>query len=156
RGDIEVEMRFDPELWPVEIDPGEMELAIVNVCVNARDAMPNAGRIVLSGENVFESPIDDIPREFVKLCVADNGSGMPPEVMARAFDPFFTTKDVGKGSGLGLEQVYGFAQQSGGRVSLTSQEGAGTVVTMLLPRSMRSPAIPPRKVEVSEPPTTSG
>ena len=78
-------------------------------------------------------------RDFVKLSVADTGCGMPPEVLARAFEPFFTTKDVGKGSGLGLPQVYGFAQQSGGRVSIDSKVGAGTIVTLLLPRSLQRP-----------------
>ena len=80
--------------------------------------------------------------DFVKLSIADTGTGMPPEVLARVFEPFFTTKDVGKGSGLGLPQVYGFAQQSGGRLTIDSEVGMGTIVTLLLPRSLQQPAAP--------------
>jgi signal transduction histidine kinase len=139
-GDIDVDMRFDADLWPVEVDAGEMELAILNLCVNARDAMSGGGVITITGANVHDALGDGSPSECVQLSVADTGSGMPPEVMARVFEPFFTTKDVSKGSGLGLPQVYGFANQSGGRVTIDSRVGSGTTVTLLLPRSSREPA----------------
>ncbi len=135
RGDIHIETHFDSDLWHVEIDAGEMELAIVNLCVNARDAMPDGGTITITAKNVDEMEVDGSPAQFVQLRIADTGAGIPVEVMPRVFDPFFTTKDVGKGSGLGLAQVYGFAQQSGGRVSITSEVGVGTTVTLLLPKS---------------------
>ena len=115
-GHIEVQMRFGSGVWPVEVDPGEMELAIVNLCVNARDAMPGGGLITIAAENVRVGRTAHAS-DFVKISVADSGVGMTPEVQARAFEPFFTTKDISKGSGLGLTQVYGFAQQSGGRVA---------------------------------------
>ena len=139
-GHIKVETLFADGLWPVEVDAGEMELAILNLCVNARDAMPAGGTVTIRAENMTETIGSDMPREFVKLSVADHGCGMPPEVIGRAFEPFFTTKDVSKGSGLGLPQVYGFAQQSGGRVSIESQVGDGTVVTVVLPRASAEPA----------------
>src|SRR6185295_187237 len=125
RGDIDVEMKFGADLWPVHIDAGEFELAMLNLCVNARDAMAAGGTITISAENVIEAAGDGVRSELVKLCVADSGCGMPREVLARVFEPFFTTKDVGKGSGLGLPQVYGFVQQSGGRLALDSELGAG-------------------------------
>jgi PAS domain S-box-containing protein len=140
RGDIRIEMKFDPDLAPVEIDAGELELAIVNMCVNARDAMPGGGTITIAARNVHDAGLDGSTGARVELSVADTGVGIPPEVIPRVFDPFFTTKDVGKGSGLGLAQVYGFAQQSGGRVSIASELGRGTVVTLLLPSSSRAPA----------------
>jgi CheY-like chemotaxis protein len=146
RGDIRIEMRFDPGLWPVEIDAGELELAVVNLCVNARDAMPAGGTITIAARNVEAPGNDGAPSPMVQLSVADTGIGIPPQIVARVFDPFFTTKDVGKGSGLGLAQVYGFAQQSGGRVSIASDVGAGTVVTLLLPRSPHPP-VPAEKAD---------
>ena len=149
RGDIEVEMKFDPDLWHVEIDAGEMELAVVNLCVNARDAMPAGGTIRIAAENVRS--VDGSPAESVQLSVADTGTGIPGDIVARVFDPFFTTKDVGKGSGLGLAQVYGFAQQSGGRVSIDSEVGVGTVVTLSLPKAPHA-AIAARKAEVAPAP----
>ena len=140
RGDIHVEMRFGPDLWPVEIDAGELELTMLNLCVNARDAMTGGGTITVTAENRQIVEEGELPADFVELSVADTGCGMPPEVRRRAFEPFFTTKEVGKGSGLGLPQVYGFAQQSGGRVRIDSTVGEGTVVTLLLPRSLRPAA----------------
>jgi signal transduction histidine kinase/CheY-like chemotaxis protein len=139
-GHIKLEMMFGDGLWPVEVDAGELELAILNLCVNARDAMADGGTITIRTENVIESMDGRAPKEFVKVTVSDKGCGMPANVLARAFEPFFTTKDVNKGSGLGLPQVYGFAQQSGGRVSIESKVGDGTVVTVLLPRSTVQPA----------------
>jgi signal transduction histidine kinase/CheY-like chemotaxis protein len=137
-GNIEVQMHFAPEVWPVEVDAGEMELAILNLALNARDAMSDGGAITISLENVQRQD-DDMPGNFVKISVADTGQGMTPEVQGRAFEPFFTTKDISKGSGLGLPQVYGFAQQSGGRIAIDSAVGVGTTVTVLLPRARREP-----------------
>jgi signal transduction histidine kinase/CheY-like chemotaxis protein len=137
-GHIEVQMHFAPEVWAVEVDTGEMELAVLNLCLNARDAMPDGGVISVTVENVQEAGAD-----FVKVSIADNGQGMAPDVKARVFEPFFTTKDIGKGSGLGLPQVYGFAQQSGGQVTIDSDVGVGTIVTVLLPRSMTDPVAKP-------------
>ena len=136
RGDVEVEVRLAPDVWPVFVDAGEFELAILNLAVNARDAMAGGGCIVIAADNVVEA-VDGQPREMVRLVVRDTGSGMPDDVLARVFEPFFTTKDVGKGSGLGLAQVYGFAKQSGGRVNIETAVGKGTAITLLLPRSTR-------------------
>jgi len=138
-GHIEVQMEFGTGVWAIEVDPGEMELAIVNLCVNARDAMPDGGVITIAVENVHV--MEDGAGDFVKISVADTGVGMAPEVQARVFEPFFTTKDVNKGSGLGLPQVYGFAQQSRGRVTIDSQIGVGTIVTLQLPRSLGEPVL---------------
>jgi signal transduction histidine kinase/CheY-like chemotaxis protein len=138
-GHINVQMNVADDAWPVEVDAGEMELAILNLCLNARDAMVDGGVITLSVENVKAEGENGRPSDFVRILVADTGHGMSPEVQARVFEPFFTTKDIGKGSGLGLPQVYGFAQQSGGRVTIASETGAGTTVTLLLPRSLRAP-----------------
>jgi signal transduction histidine kinase/CheY-like chemotaxis protein len=138
-GHIKVDIVVPDDLWPIEVDTGEMELAILNLCVNARDAMPAGGTITIRARNLIDQRDDGATGEFVTLTVADTGTGMPDHVAARAFEPFFTTKDVSKGSGLGLPQVYGFAQQSGGRVSIASEVGAGTVVTVLVPRSATLP-----------------
>src|SRR5204862_7353641 len=114
RGDIEVRMDLADDLWPVEIDAGEFELAMLNLCVNARDAMPAGGTITIAARNAVKADGGEgRSLECVHLSISDVGAGMAPEVLSRAFEPFFTTKDVGKGSGLGLPQVYGFAQQSG-------------------------------------------
>jgi PAS domain S-box-containing protein len=139
RGDIEVRMDLGDGLWPVEIDAGEFELAMLNLCVNARDAMPGGGTITIAACNVTATGAGGQPDDFVHLSVGDLGSGMAPEVLSRVFEPFFTTKGVGKGSGLGLPQVYGFAQQSGGKIEIESSVGKGTVVTLLLPRGRREP-----------------
>ena len=137
-GHIQVQMNLPDDVWPIEVDAGEMELAILNLCVNARDAMPEGGAITITVENVRTTDAG-VDREVVRVSVADTGIGMAPEIVARVFEPFFTTKDVGKGSGLGLPQVYGFAQQSGGRVSIDSSVGAGTTVTLWLPRTLSAP-----------------
>jgi len=151
-GHITVEMTLAPDLWPVVVDAGEMELALLNLCLNARDAMPNGGTIAITGENVDVTDGADAPMECVKLSVTDTGTGMAPEVVARVFEPFFTTKDVSKGSGLGLPQVYGFANQSGGRVTIESAVGVGTIVTLLLPRSLQEPAATTDAVDVASGP----
>jgi PAS domain S-box-containing protein len=142
-GNIQVRMQFGLDVWPVEVDSGEMELAVLNLCLNARDALPGGGVITIAVENCRAQGDDHQPVECVQLSVTDTGIGMTPDVLARAFEPFFTTKDVSKGSGLGLPQVYGFAQQSGGRVTIDSEVGVGTIVTVTLPRSHAAPALLP-------------
>lgn len=134
-GDVQVVTDLAPNLWPVFVDPAELELVLLNLCVNARDAMPKGGLITLRATNAATRQGD-----FVRLAVIDQGVGMSPEVKARVFEPFFTTKEIGKGSGLGLAQVYGFAQQSGGGVELESAPGQGTTITLRLPRSHEPPA----------------
>jgi len=137
REDIEVEFNFAPDLWPVEVDPHQMELALLNIAVNARDAMPNGGRIVIAGENVAGLSEGALDGDFVRISVTDTGKGMAPEMVGRVFEPFFTTKERGQGTGLGLSQVYGFTRASDGDVRIESQEGQGTVVSLLLPRSTK-------------------
>ena len=135
RGDVHVELDFPDQLWAVEVDPGELELVILNLAVNARDAMPNGGTITVRGENLPDLRDADIAGDYVRLSVIDTGVGMGPEILSRVFEPFFTTKDVGKGSGLGLAQVHGFATQSRGTVRIKSQVGHGTSIELYLPRS---------------------
>jgi CheY-like chemotaxis protein len=128
-----------PEVWPVRVDPGELELALVNLTVNARDAMSRGGTISIIAENTrtARGGLDaaDLKGEFVALTIADTGDGIPPDVMAKVFDPFFTTKPDGKGTGLGLSQVHGFVHQSGGTINILSELGQGTRVTIYLPRA---------------------
>jgi PAS domain S-box-containing protein len=124
-------------LWKTQVDPSEVENAILNLAINARDAMPSGGALVVETRNVSGNalPFDAAGREFVMLSVSDNGEGMPPEVLERAFEPFFSTKEPGRGTGLGLSTVYGFAEQSGGHALITSEIGKGTAVTLYLPRA---------------------
>ena len=138
--EIRVEPLVDEAgLWPVLADPGQLENALLNLCINARDAMPNGGEIIIETANNW---MDDrmardrelSPGEYVSLCVADTGTGMTPEVIAKAFDPFFTTKPIGQGTGLGLSMIYGFAKQSGGQARISSEVGQGTKVCLYLPR----------------------
>jgi PAS domain S-box-containing protein len=143
RGNIQVKTKLADDLWPIKVDRTEFELVILNLCVNARDAMPDGGIITICAKNVAQLREHELSGDFVALTVEDTGSGIPPEVLARVFEPFFTTKEIGKGSGLGLPQVYGFAQQSGGSVKIDSKAGAGTTVTLLLPRSDVAPTAPP-------------
>jgi PAS domain S-box-containing protein len=126
-------------LWPSLIDPSQLESAILNLCINARDAMPDGGKITIETANRWfdtrtakERGVE--PGQYISLCVSDTGTGMPPEVMAKAFDPFFTTKPIGVGTGLGLSMIYGFAKQSGGAVSIYSELEQGTMVCIYLPR----------------------
>ncbi len=143
RGNIELICEIEDKIWPVEVDLGELELALVNIAVNARDAMPDGGTITLSARNVVLRPgsaAGALQGDFVALAIIDTGSGMPPEVLARVFEPFYTTKPVGKGTGLGLSQVHGFAIQSGGAATLSSEQGKGTAVTIYLPRSRAEPS----------------
>src|SRR5262249_30568555 len=143
RGNIELKSDIPPDIWPVEVDIAELELALVNVTVNARDAMPGAGTITLSACNVTlteKDKVEGLEGEFVALALSDSGDGLAADVLPRIFEPFFTTKGLGKGTGLGLAQVYGFAHQSGGSVVATSTVNSGTTITMYLPRSHAEPA----------------
>jgi PAS domain S-box-containing protein len=137
---IAIETVLAGGLWQVNADPNQLEVAILNLAVNARDAMPNGGRLTIETSNVHlnesyaASEADATAGEYVSVSVSDTGTGMSPEVMARAFDPFFTTKDVGVGTGLGLSQVYGFVKQSDGHVKIESTVGKGTTLRLYLPR----------------------
>jgi PAS domain S-box-containing protein len=133
RGNIVYDEKSDPSVWPVKVDLAELELAIVNIAVNARDAMPNGGTFRISIRNVPSERGDEEGNEFVAVEFSDSGTGIPPDLLSKVFDPFFTTKEVGKGTGLGLSQVYGFAHQSGGLVKADSRVGEGTIITVLLP-----------------------
>ena len=137
--DITMEITLADDLNPTLTDPGQVENAILNLAINARDAMPDGGTLTIETKNVTldedyaATQVDVEPGEYVALCVTDTGAGMSPEVIARAFEPFFTTKAVGAGSGLGLSMIYGFAKQSGGHVAIYSEEGLGTTVMLYLP-----------------------
>ena len=133
-------------LWATLIDPGQLENALLNLCINARDAMPDGGRLTIETGNTWldqraARERDLAPGQYVSLSVSDTGSGMTPEVTARAFDPFYTTKPIGMGTGLGLSMVYGFAQQSGGQARLYSELGQGATVCLYLPRHHDEPQI---------------
>jgi signal transduction histidine kinase len=134
------------DCWRCRIDPGQLERAVLNLAVNARDAMAKGGEIVVAVVNVPRRELDraawpDLAAgDYIACEVRDNGGGMPPDILRRACEPFFTTKPEGRGTGLGLSQAYGFARQSGGGVRITSKVGAGTTVTLLLPRSSVPPA----------------
>jgi PAS domain S-box-containing protein len=136
---IAVETVAATELWTSLVDPGQLENALLNLCINARDAMPEGGRLTIETRNECldaqaAGERDLAPGQYVTLRVGDNGAGMTPEVVARAFDPFFTTKPVGRGTGLGLSMIYGFARQSGGQARIDSEVGQGTTVCLYLPR----------------------
>jgi two-component system NtrC family sensor kinase len=148
RGDILVETHVPDDLWPIRVDLSEFELAVLNLAVNARDAMPGGGRLSLAAQNVSLSDTGTvgISGDYVALSLTDTGAGIPPDVLARVFEPFFTTKEVGKGTGLGLSQVYGFAKQSGGTATIASQPGRGTTVTLYLRRTRDEvEAVPPTR-----------
>ena len=137
-----VALSFDipKSLWLIEVDPGELELALLNLAVNARDAMPSGGALSISARNVTlaRGEIDqDLAGQFVAVTLRDTGVGIPPDILPRVFEPFFTTKDVDRGTGLGLSQVYGFVEQSGGRATVSSTLGEGTSFTLYLPRSRK-------------------
>ena len=142
-GNMQVATAPAPDLWPALIDPHQVELVILNLAINARDAMPEGGRVAIATHNVPAMAVDPSlalpPGDYVLLIVADTGVGMSEEVLARACEPFFTTKEVGKGSGLGLAQAYGVAQQSGGGLRIKSAIGKGTSVEIYLPRSLARP-----------------
>jgi PAS domain S-box-containing protein len=151
RGDVHVATDFAPDLWSVLVDPAELELVLLNLCVNARDAMPDGGTIAISAYNAPALRHDQLEGDFVVLSVEDNGCGMTEDVKARVFEPFYTTKEVGKGSGLGLPQVQGFAAQSNGAVIIDSAVGHGTTVTLLLPRTDQAPVKATTSVTLEQP-----
>jgi PAS domain S-box-containing protein len=133
---IHIELDLQPGAARVEVDAAQLETAILNAAVNARDAMPGGGTLTLSTRAVHENGA-----EFIALAIRDTGTGMPKEVIDRAFEPFFTTKEVGKGTGLGLSQIHGFAAQAGGRAEIGSEEGRGTTITFMLPRTEKNVAL---------------
>jgi CheY-like chemotaxis protein len=141
---ISVETVLSAGLWQVEADAAQLESSLLNLAVNARDAMPQGGELTIETANAFvdERSAKEYalkPGQFVLIAVSDTGSGMEPDVVAKAFDPFYTTKGVGKGTGLGLSQVYGFVRQSGGNVKIYSEVGVGTSVKIYLPRYVGDP-----------------
>src|SRR4028118_585665 len=138
-GAVRLEMVLRPGLWPALVDPTQIELVILNLAINARDAMEVGGSLTIEPGNATlrepSRPEEPPAGDYVMVSVSDTGTGMLPDVMAKAFEPFFTTKPVGKGSGLGLAQVYGFAKQSGGGVRIETRLGVGTTVKVFLPRA---------------------
>jgi PAS domain S-box-containing protein len=151
RGKTDFQIEVPPNIWPVSIDIPEFELVLVNLVVNARDAMPEGGSIRLTAKNMTLSgteTVEGIKGEFVAIAVSDTGTGIPSELLTRIFEPFFTTKTAGKGTGLGLSQAYGFAHQSGGAIAVASKVGQGTQVTIYLPRS-HTPVTPVVPTEVA-------
>jgi nitrogen-specific signal transduction histidine kinase len=144
--DIDLALELSADAGPIRADPRQLEQAVMNLCVNARDAMPHGGRLTVAITSVdldpsqVGAPADVRPGRYVVLTVQDTGVGMTPDILARVFEPFFTTKEVGKGTGLGLAMVYGFVRQSGGYITLASEAGQGTVVTIYLPQVAAAPA----------------
>jgi signal transduction histidine kinase/CheY-like chemotaxis protein len=140
---VEIEAVLAPGLWPVRIDPGQLENAVLNLAINARDAMPDGGKLTITTTNAVCPEGGRIPAgEYVEIAVGDTGTGMSPDIAAKAFEPFFTTKTAGSGTGLGLSQVYGFVRQSGGYVTIDSEVGQGTTVRMYFRRSLEAPSTP--------------
>lgn len=138
--DIEIQTSIDDDLWPIKVDPGQLENAILNLALNSRDAMPTGGTITIAYSNKAidageAAALDIPPGDYVSLAFADTGSGMSDDVIQKVFEPFFTTKETGRGTGLGLSMVFGFVNQSGGHVSIQSKQNSGTTITVLLPRS---------------------
>ena len=139
---IEIESMLEDDVWPALVDPNQLTTALLNLAVNARDAMPNGGKLTLETRNVH---LDEslcqrhmatcAPGPYVMIAVSDTGSGIPAALRDKVFEPFFTTKEIGKGTGLGLSMVYGFVKQSGGHIKIYSEEGHGTTVKLYLPRA---------------------
>jgi two-component system NtrC family sensor kinase len=145
RGDIEIRVHIPRRPCLVKVDASELELALLNLAFNARDAMPSGGTLTITARPILlrgKAGEEGLSGEFVAIRVADTGGGIPPDVLPHVFEPFFTTKEVGKGTGLGLSQVYGFARQSGGAATITSAVRRGTAITLFLPRSFETPAQP--------------
>jgi signal transduction histidine kinase len=158
---IDVDIVMAPALWNAVADPGQLENALLNLAINARDAMPDGGKLIVEAANEplgakdATGGMEVIPGDYVSLSVKDTGIGMSPEVMEHAFEPFFTTKDVGQGSGLGLSMVYGFAKQSGGDATIASEPGHGTMVKLFLPRA-RETVEQPTTEDLPSPPRGNG
>jgi PAS domain S-box-containing protein len=138
-GSVKIFVDIPSNVWPVEVDTSEFEVALVNLAVNARDAMPAGGELMIGARNATPQSVSSLglSGDFVALTLRDTGTGIAPEVLQKIFEPFFTTKEVGKGTGLGLSQVYGFVRQSGGDITVSSTVGQGTSITLYLPRSHR-------------------
>src|SRR5262249_40894316 len=135
-------IEISPDIWPVKIDVSEFELALINIALNCRDAVPQDGVITISAENTRLRPAEteeNLEGDFVALAIADTGCGIAADILPKVFDPFFTTKQRSKGTGLGLSQVHGFVHQSGGTVKIESELGKGTRITLYLPRAQASP-----------------
>ncbi len=159
-GSVSISVDAAADLWPAMVDPTQIEMIILNLAINARDAMGSGGQLVLRTGNISltrpaERPEDPLPGDYVVLAVSDNGTGMTDEVLRKAFEPFFTTKEVGKGSGLGLAQVFGFAKQSGGGASIESEPGVGTTVKVFLPRACSTLAVAENADHPARPPAPS-
>ncbi|HEX4041613.1 MAG TPA: response regulator, partial [Xanthobacteraceae bacterium] len=143
---IEIYTELDAEAWPAQIDPGQLTNGIINLAVNARDAMPDGGKLTLETANIIlDEDYASAHREvtagpYVMVVVSDTGTGIPPDIQDKVFDPFFSTKDVGKGTGLGLSMVYGFIKQSGGHVKIYSEQGIGTAIRLYLPQAKAAAA----------------
>ncbi|BAT58186.1 blue-light-activated protein [Variibacter gotjawalensis] len=141
---VEIETVLSPRLWQIEVDPNQLEIAMINLAVNARDAMPDGGKLTIETSNVHldrdyaAANAEVIPGQYTSICVSDTGCGMNADTLTRVFEPFFTTKEVGKGTGLGLSMVYGFIKQSGGHVKIYSEPNSGTTVRLYLPRQIGS------------------
>ena len=158
--EIALGIAAEPALWPASVDRNQLENAILNLCINARDAMPDGGRLEIATANV---PLGEAQAraagieagDYLAITVRDNGSGMPADVVAKAFDPFFTTKPLGKGTGLGLSMVYGFLRQSGGLVRIDSTPGEGTEIALLFPRALHQ-AADAHQVGAEPPPPRAG
>ena len=151
----EIRLHTDELVWPCHVDPAQLETALLNLALNSRDAMPNGGVVEITIRNTMVEGGDVAglaPGPYVTLSVADTGDGIPPEALDRVFDPFFTTKEVGKGTGLGLSMVYGFVRQSGGHVTVVSEVGTGTTVTLYLPRAAADTKAEPEEIEAQPPP----
>jgi PAS domain S-box-containing protein len=153
--EIEIGSQREQELWPALVDAGQLENVILNLALNARDAMIYGGRLTIAtGNRTLDADYgarnpEVVPGDYVKLSVNDTGTGMSPEIIDRVFEPFFTTKDVGKGSGLGLSMVFGFVKQSNGHITIQSREGEGTTITIYLPRSLEK-AKPVQAKQIAE------
>jgi PAS domain S-box-containing protein len=159
---VELEGVLSPRLWTVEVDPAQLESAILNLAVNARDAMPNGGKLTIETANTYldeeyaKKDAEVTPGQYVMVAVSDTGSGIPKGNLARVFEPFFTTKELGRGTGLGLSMVYGFVKQSAGHVTIYSEEGQGTSVKLYFPR-YTGDAPPDREAaEAERPPASEG
>jgi CheY-like chemotaxis protein len=158
---VEINLTLQTDCWRALIDPSQLSTALINLAVNARDAMAGGGKITFGTTNVsFEPSVSDTnpegnPGDFIIITVSDTGAGIPLAIRDKVFEPFFTTKELGKGTGLGLSMVYGFVKQSGGHVKIDSEEGRGTTLSLYLPRSIQA-AARPNAPAASEPQRGSG